>query len=117
MLSMPKVMMKGCGSRSSVRPMPLSAPHNKPTNGPTRITPHQGTPNWAATAELTMPSASMEPTDKSIPAVMITKNMPSASSAAVAFCFRILVRLSSEKKVSDKKLKATIITSTTNQMP
>ena len=48
---------------------------------------------------------------------MITKNMPKASSAAVAFCFRILVRLSSEKKDSDKKLKATIITSTTSQMP
>ena len=97
--------------------MPLSAPQSKPTVGATKITPHQGTPNCAATAELTMPSARIEPTDKSIPAVMITKNMPSASSAAVAFCFRMLVRLSSEKKVSDRKLKATIITSTTSQMP
>ncbi len=60
----------------------------------------QGTPALAATARHIMPSAITDPTERSMPAVTMTTNMPSASSASVAFCLTMLVRLASDRKTS-----------------
>ena len=47
-----------------------------------------------------MPSARTEPTDRSIPAVRITRNMPIDSIPLAAVCLKMLVMLRHEKKTS-----------------
>ena len=65
-----------------------------------------------------MPSAMIEPTDRSMPAVTITTYMPSASGAGEAFCLRILVRFCGVRKTSGRIAASTsIITTTTMMIP
>jgi hypothetical protein len=73
---MPKVMMKGCGIRNLVMPSPFTNPASMPISGDSTGTTGQGTPLAFATASVIIPSARIDPTDRSIPAVRITKNMP-----------------------------------------
>ena len=92
--------MKGWGRRSSVSPAPLIMPQQSPTIGPIRMTTGQGQPAASAIASDIMESASTEPTERSMPAVRMTRNMPSDSSAFMAIWRRMLVRLRGVRKTS-----------------
>ena len=82
------------------------------------MTSGQGTPSRLAIARHTMASAMIEPTERSMPAVTMTTNMPSASSASEAFCLTMLVRLSIDGKTCGcVQVKTAIITMTTTMMP
>jgi hypothetical protein len=90
-----------------VIPNPLIIPHTKPTAGATRITICQGSPALDEIARAIKESMSIDPTDKSIPAVTITMNTPSASMACQDICLKIFVIFLQEKKlqvVKDAKL-------------
>ncbi len=78
----------------------------------------EGTPAWAASAMHTMVRAMTDPTERSMPPVMMTTSMPSARSAREAFCLRMLVILSPERNtVGLMRAKTIIITMTTTMMP
>ena len=75
--SVPSVMMKGCGRRSTVRPRPLTRPagdaDQRPDQDDDRPRPaglHRRSPATSWRAPCT------EPTERSMPAVRMTTNMP-----------------------------------------
>ena len=57
-----------------------------------------GTPLWSVLAITTPANASTEPTDKSIPPVMITKVMPTATIAMIVACSAIFRRFEMVRK-------------------
>ena len=68
---MPSVAIKG-GRPILVIQMPLTHPHTPPTSTPASMAIGTGTPILTSKAATTPESASTEPTDKSMPPVMIT---------------------------------------------
>ena len=111
---MPNVMMKGCGMRSFVMPTPFTNPAAIPTSGESTSATGQGTPDALDTARVIMPSAMTEPTDRSMPAVRITRNMPIDSMPLAAVCLKMFVILRHERKTSgcSAHMTAHIITMT-----
>jgi hypothetical protein len=78
----------------------------------------QGMAACAARAMETMASAITEPTDRSMPPVIMTTSIPSASNASEAFCFSIFVRFSAYRNtVGLIKANTSIINMTTIMMP
>ena len=71
-----------------------------PTSGPMKTTMNHGQPAWSAIASDIIASASTEPTERSMPAVRMTRNIPIASSAFMAICLRMLVRFCTDRKYS-----------------
>jgi hypothetical protein len=63
-----------------------------------RSTTGHGNPAWLPRASVIMASAITEPTERSMPAVRITRNMPSDKSAFIAICFRMFIRLGTVRK-------------------
>ena len=93
-------------------------PKKIPTAGPIRMTSGQGTPAASAIARSIMDSAITEPTERSMPAVRMTRYMPSASSAFMAICRRMLVRFCADRKYSGcRMVRTTPIASTTIMIP
>ena len=86
---------------------------------PIRSTIGHGTPALSAMARHTIASAMIEPTDRSMPAVTMTTNMPSASRASVG------VLLDDVGEVADRQetfgcvagQRIAIMTMTTTMMP
>ena len=89
-----------------------------PMAGPISSTSGHGSPALEAMASVTMARAMIEPTERSIPAVTMTTNMPSASSAREAFCLMMLVRFWALRNTSGlMAASASIMTMTTSTMP
>ena len=93
-------MMNGCGIRSLVIPIPLMKPAIMPMRGESSRTIGQGTPAAFDTASVIMPKASTEPTDKSIPAVNMTTNIPMESIPFAAVCLKMFVMFRQVKNTS-----------------
>jgi hypothetical protein len=72
---MPSVAMNG-GKPMRVTNKPLNAPQIAPTTTPPSMPIGTGTPAFTSIAAATPDSASTDPTDKSIPPVMITHVAP-----------------------------------------
>jgi len=83
-----------------VIPNPLIIPHTIPTAGATRITICQGSPALDEIARAIKDSISIDPTDKSMPAVTMTMKTPRASIDCQDICLNMLVMLRHEKKTS-----------------
>ena len=75
MTIIPSVMMKG-GMPPKLMPSPFTAPMITPIARPARSTRGIGVPTSSSIAETTAVTATIEPTERSIPAVRITKVMP-----------------------------------------
>ncbi len=82
---MPSVATKG-GIRSRVMTRPLNAPQAAPARTPAHIAGTTGRPALTAIADTTPDSASTEPTDRSIPPVMMTMVSPIPSSPMTDVC-------------------------------
>ena len=107
-LKVPRVTMKGGSRRRAIR-TPLIAPNTAPQARPAGIASAIAIPAWgncpsvtwagvparlAITQEATTPeSISTVPTERSMPAVMITKVSPMASSRVSAVSHAMFVRL------------------------
>ena len=91
---------------------PLSSPAVVPVNRPTTMPTGTGKP-WLVTATPVMTAESVitVPTERSMPAVMITNVTPSASTPLTAVATRMLLILSGVRKkgdASEKKMKIRI---------
>ena len=83
MPSMPRVAMNG-GSLNLVTSRPLARPRTPPTTTPTRMDGtigHPATSSWAVTAPA---RPRIDPTDRSMPPVRITKSWPIARMPKMA---------------------------------
>ena len=100
---MPSVMMKG-GSRPSVMPAPLTAPSATPMASPASMTSGIGMPASSSIAETTAATATIEPTERSMPAVRMTKVMPTETMPNSATWRSTLIRLNGiEEGVRDQR--------------
>ena len=95
---MPSVGMNGCGRCSLVSSKPLTLPSAPPIPSAASTASAGGTPAFSSNATNTQLSPRMEPTDRSMPAVIITTSCPSESSALTADCRNTLIRLSKVRK-------------------
>src|SRR5438093_6721582 len=101
MLIMPSVAMNG-GRRPIEIKTPLPIPHASPTSNP--IVNASGIDRPAARLlAITAPeNANTEPTDRSIPAVIITNVIPAATTAIIEVCSAILSRFETVRKYGER---------------
>jgi hypothetical protein len=99
---MASVAMNG-GSRPAVIISPLASPAAAPTARPATIANPIGHPASANVhAVTTLPSASTDPTDRSMPPEMITEVIPRARMARMEICWRTLNRFRRVKKKGER---------------
>src|ERR1035438_4228947 len=98
---MPSVGMNGCGRGSLVSRIPLMAPSAEPMASAATTLIRGGTPACISRATMTQQSPSTEPTDKSIPPVIMTVNCPRETSALTADWRQTFSRLSAVRNRSD----------------
>ena len=97
-----RVVMKG-----GTRPQAIRAPFSRPTPAATRMPASMPTtsPAGRATRSAAQPARAMvEPTDRSIPPVMITIVMPAATMALMETWRATLIRLEAVRNRSDSRL-------------
>ena len=87
-----------------------------PTPSISATTSGQGTPACSEIAASALTSASTEPTERSIPAVVMTKVIATATIISGAICRRMLRRLTSVRKVSVISEKVTTMTTKNTAM-
>ena len=117
MLSVPSVTMKG-GSRTPVTSPPCKTPKPTHVRIPNRSAGSAGTP--FATASLVMmiwPSAITVPTERSIPAVRMTRVWPIASTPTTRICWRTSEMFPPWKNRSLFRLKNSIVTASASSGP
>ena len=107
MLSVASVMMKGWGNRPQTNPAPLTKPTVAPVASITTMTTALPLPFWKARAPRTEASANVEPTERSIPLVTMTRSWPIASKAIAAVCDRMLPTLPVVRNTGDNRVMAT----------
>jgi hypothetical protein len=66
---------------------PFMAPATYPTAAPANIATTGGIPAFESNTEMTPVNAKVEPTDKSMPPVNITRVIPAARMAVIELCF------------------------------
>ena len=93
---MPRVATKGCSFILATR-IPFTSPRPKPMAAPARTAAKGFSPMTRKLPTLTITIASVEPTVKSIPAVMMTRVMPIARRPLITDWSRISSRLDGEK--------------------
>ncbi len=103
MLSVASVMMNGWGNRPQTYPAPLTKPTAAPVASITTMTTAAPLPLRKARAPRTEASASVEPTDRSMPLVMMTSSWPIASKAIAAVCDRMLPTLPVVRNTGDSE--------------
>ena len=81
--SVPKVAINGT-TRNRVMIVPLTKPHRVPVRMPMRDALMGDAPACRAAAMVTVASAMIDPTDKSMPPAMMTNVMPSAAVPTIA---------------------------------
>ena len=89
--------MKG-GKLTRVIKIPLTAPINKPNNNVTTIVMGKLIPMINNFAIIIPAKPTIDPTERSIPAVAITKVIPSAIMRFIDACIRTFIRFSGTKK-------------------
>jgi hypothetical protein len=82
---------------------PLKSPHKAPTPKPIRIPTTPGTPSLRKLAAMTLVSARTEPTDRSIPAIMMTKVIPTATMPITETCRRTFIWFCNVRKAGVSK--------------
>ena len=107
MLSVARVMMNGWGNRPQTYPAPLTKPTAAPVASITTMTTAAPLPLRKARAPSTEASANVEPTDRSMPLVMMTSSWPIASKAIAAVCDRMLPTLPVVRNTGDRSVMAT----------
>src|SRR5688572_21668391 len=111
---MPSVVMKG-GILLAVVTSPLTAPKAVPRPTPASAASGGGTPCTKRSAVTRPHSASSEPTERSMPAEMITKVRPRPRMALMADCCMTLSRLSALRKCGEATpSRQTMATSTSS---
>jgi hypothetical protein len=101
MVIMPRVATKG-GTLALVMVNPFINPQDAPTPNPTNIAAGIGIPDCNIEAAITDERASIEPTDRSIPAVRITSVIPTAMMPFIVDCLKMLIKLSTVRKRSER---------------
>src|SRR5215472_4090473 len=101
----PRVGMKGCGRRRLVSSRPLITPRAVPAASAAGIASHGGVPAFSMRATSTQQKPRIDPTERSMPAVMMTASCPSPSRAFTADCRNTFVRLSMVRKCREAKLR------------
>ena len=96
-LIMPSVAMNG-GRRPIVISAPFPRPQARPTTRPTAAAAAIGSPASCAVPSATPASATIEPTDRSMPPVRITNVIPTATIPMNALCSTTLTRLETVAK-------------------
>src|SRR5262249_24926964 len=116
-VSEPSVTMKG-GKRSNAIRLPLMTPKTSPVN---TATGNQSDPRSGSLETISPPmaeAARMEPTERSMPPVRMTKVMPAASTVLTAACCSTMPRFwPVKKRPSDRKWKPRHKISNTGSMP
>ena len=100
----PSVTIKG-----GILPKATPTPFNTPTTRPAKIGSTIGmisgySPGCAKLAAITPASATIEPTDRSIPLEMITNIMPVARMPLMEACFNILIRFAGLAKAFGERI-------------
>ncbi len=101
-VSVPSVTMKGGSLKPAIRP-PLIAPQTRPVTSPAGrpSQPSQSEPGSLETTSATIAAAArIEPTERSMPEVRMTKVMPAASTTLIDACWAMMEMFWSEKKRS-----------------
>ena len=107
---MPRVEIKGGISHTATK-KPFTAPHPMPTaRAAGMATPALPVDSRIPEAR-TPASPRMEPTERSIPPVRMTKVMPHPTIPATVICLNTLNRLATLKKLGDNMVANTQITS------
>src|SRR5439155_9134876 len=101
MLIMPSVAMNG-GRRPIEIKTPLPIPHTRPTDNPIVNASGIDRPAARLLAITTPENARTEPTDRSIPAVIITNVIPAATTAIIEVCSAILSRFETVRKYGER---------------
>jgi len=87
--------------------IPLNEPNITPTNKPSKIASQGARESWTINPVIRVPvSATIEPTDKSIPPVIITKVIPHAIIAFKETCLARLIIFLLVKKYGFENVKA-----------
>jgi len=110
MVIMARVAMKGVMANLAMkRPdrAPLTSPTTRAPPMPRTIAGPGETGSLSSSAHTTPDAATMEPTDRSIPAARITKVIPAAVMARTDVCRVTLARLETDKKCSETTPKTT----------
>ena len=106
MVMVPKVTIKGA-TFAFATISPFSRPNSNPVKIPARTAKAGGNnasplaSTFAIIANATPDTASMEPTDKSIPPVNITKVTPIANMALIEVCVKIVIKFVNVKNLSE----------------
>ena len=113
MPSVPRVTISG-GTLALVTSTPLRTPQAVPATSPAaspgRIAPQPSPPTASITlAAITPEKTSTDPTDRSIPAVMITYVMPTARTSSTAASVKMLRAFDVETKLSYSRVPKTMI--------
>ena len=105
---MPSVAMKG-GTLSLATITPLTKPHSAPNPMAAAMPRPSGRPQYVSTTPaITAQKVIIVPTDRSMPAVMMTKVQATASTPLTAVACRMATRLSVCKKFGEARLKKLI---------
>ena len=116
MTSMPRVMMNGC-RRPFVMPSPFSAPTSAPAASAASTASGQTTPAAMSEASVIAAKPTIDPTDRSIPAVRMTNVMPTPMIPTMDAWRATLARLLIVRKAGDSKAPTTTSTSRATQDP
>src|SRR5207302_4979103 len=112
-VSIARVTMNGA-TRPLATARPFTTPNPAPAASPARRLNANGTPPFSAPAMIAPARASSEPTDRSIPAVRMTKVIPAAMIALMETCRATLSRFSAVRNEGESSARAA--TSVTNAM-
>ena len=113
---MPSVAMKG-GRRALAIISPFSRPISAPAASPARTAGSDGEPRRSSRAETSPAKAITEPTDRSMPAVMMTRHSPKALMAIQEKARRMLKRLVARRKVVVTRLRNTTMAARMRNTP
>ena len=114
-LRVARVTMNGCGRRPYTNAVPLMAPTSVPVTSMATITHVPDGVDSKTSAPTTADRASVEPTDRSMPRVMMTSSWASASTAMTADWLSTLPTLRVLRNTGDSD--ATTSTTTSSMRP
>ncbi len=114
---MPSETMK-LGRRHATDTAPVTVPHTSPVARPSAAATGTGSCHCRMAAAVTAAlSASTEPTERSMPAMISTKVMPTAITASAGISLAIEMKVSRVKKYSLSEPKSTTMPTSTTVRP
>src|SRR5450830_184163 len=115
-VSAPRVTINGGKRMNAINP-PLTRPSNRPKPIPAAIPNMPNCGDIEACNATTAEAARIAPTDRSMPAVRITKVMPAASTTLTEACCVMIDRFCTVRKFSLARAKPTSSRTSTGSMP